>query len=235
MYDQKRLGKVKRLNQLYSRSTSDIFVQFDADIQVKDMNLINKLIRSFIRRPDTEVVFGMQQPIKTNTLVGSLAYFGFQTWEKVKHYSMKNVERYNCFGQITAFSKKFLSEYRIPENKYITEDTYSFYFAKLKGKSTYFCKEAKVFFKLPHSIADYTHQMSRYISTESGMESLFGQGMVLKYETLTTSDKIQGLFRNIRFSNIHIAIMYVALQIITRIQNKLSKQKVEWVTITSSK
>lgn len=233
--DTKRKGKVKRLNEMYSRFKEDVFLQFDADIKINDKNLINKLVVPFIVDPKLGVVFGRLKPVEPKSFIGQMAQFGFESWEKAKKLSNKNIDRYNCFGPITAFSKTFIRSYRIPENKYVTEDTYGFYFAKKHQFKTFFQKQAVVFFKLPETLSDYTNQMSRYLSTDEDMTKIFGEVLTQKYETLSTYHKIQGLFKNLKISNMHIGICYIFLQLATKIQNILSKQKVEWVTITTSK
>lgn len=233
--DKRRLGKVKRLNQMYSSFVGDIFIQFDADVIIKDSDLINKLTTAFNTDPHLDVVFGMQQPLQPETFVGELAYYGFHNWEIIKKYSKKNVDRYNTFGCITAFSRNYLEHYKIPEDKYVTEDTYSFYFAKKHNFKTHFLQDATVYFKLPQTATDYAHQMSRYISTNNDMVTMFDKALLSEYETLNTFDKIQGLFKNIQLSNIHIVICYIALQTFTKIQNKVTKQKIQWVIISTSK
>jgi glycosyltransferase involved in cell wall biosynthesis len=233
--DKNRLGKVKRLNQMYSKFTGNVFIQFDGDVRINDPNLIDKIIKEFLIDAELDVLYGMQIPLPPETLIGQLAYFGFYTWETVKKKSKKNVERYNVFGQITAFSRRFLDKYRIPEEKYLTEDTYSFYYAKFNNYKTLFKRSAAVYFKLPQTLFDYTNQMSRYLSTSKDMQDIFGENLINYYETVSRTDKLRGLYYSISYKNFHIFVLYILMQTITKLYSLINSQKIEWVTISTSK
>lgn len=146
-----------------------------------------------------------------------------------------NAERYNCFGAITAFTRDFLSRYRLPETKdYYTEDTYSFYYAKKNKFQTVFVRDAIAYFKLPTSLREYINQMSRYLSTEDGMRKMFGDKLLNKYETITPRIKYFSLL-NYGFKRPLYMFSYVIIQMLPKLNKIIFRQKTLWKMISSSK
>lgn len=231
--DSKRIGKVKRLNYAFSRNESDILIQFDADVKLKDRNTIVKLVMPFVRNNKTAIVYGNPIPEKSKTYIGQLAYFGFNSWEEAK--KMAHADRYNCYGCITAFSKAFLENYRLPEDQFYAEDTHSFYYAKQHDYVTYFQKSAGVYFKLPATFPDYVKQMNRYLNTANELKPIFGEEMIYKYETITYVIKLKAFMKNSLKYHITIVAGYFILQIMTNIYTVFHKQNNLWGISPSSK
>lgn len=228
-----REGKVKRLNQAFTNNTSDILIQLDADITFKYSYVLEQIVQPFIDDNEMSIVYGNQEPFLPNTYVGNLAYFGFYAWEEAKKGI--NAERYNCFGQLMAFSKAFLKAYKLPEEKYFTEDTYSFYFAKTNNYKTYFQKSAIVLFRLPTNTKDYVLQMNRYLTTRHDMEVFFGKKIVRKYETITRLVKFKALLKYSIGKPLHINIGYILLQTITKMEAVFFKEQKLWHIISTTK
>lgn len=224
--NKKRIGKAKRLNHIFTINKSDVLILLDGDVHLRDGNTLDLLVQSFIDNEMAAIVYGNQIPNKPTNYFGKLAYFGFYAWEEAK--KQVNAERYNCFGQIIAFSKAFLINYRLPEKQYITEDTYSFYYAKKNRHKTYFQKDAAVYFNLPIRISDYVKQMNRYLTTSEDMESYFGKEIIAKYETITTKIKLQALIKSSIENPLNIVIGYIFLQIFTKFRSLSHTEKVTW-------
>jgi glycosyltransferase involved in cell wall biosynthesis len=231
--DTQRLGKVKRLNYAFASNRSDVLIQLDADVICKDRNTLEKLIAPFLTNNKLAIVYGNQIPKKPKTYIGRLAYFGFYAWEEAKR--LVPAERYNCFGCITAFSKDFLKKYRLPEDKFYTEDTYSFYYAKQHNYLTYFQKSAGVYFKLPATFFDYIKQMNRYLTTSGGLKTIFGEEIINKYETVTYAIKLKAMIKHSFKNSIHIAVGYFLLQVTTNIYTIFHTQNNLWAISKSSK
>ncbi|HSW88400.1 MAG TPA: glycosyltransferase family 2 protein [Candidatus Saccharimonadales bacterium] len=231
--DATRMGKVKRLNYAFACNTSDVLIQFDADIILKDSHTIEKLVEPFIKNKKVAVVYGNQIPEEPKTYIGKLAYFGFYLWEEAK--KMVYADRYNCFGCITAFSKRFLDVYKLPEDRFYTEDTYSFYYAKKSGYITYFQQSACVYFKLPATFLDYVKQMNRYLTTANGLKTIFGEEIIHRYETITYAIKLKAFIKSSFKNSVFIVFGYFLLQLTTNIYTIFHTQNSLWGMSSSSK
>jgi len=229
-----RIGKVKRLNYIFESNKSDILIQLDGDIELKNNSTIEKLIIPFLDNDAVSIVYGNQVPIKPKTYIGKLAYFGFYNWEEAK--KMVNSERYNCFGCITAFSSFFLNRYKLPIKKvYFTEDTYSFYYAKKYKYKTHFKKDAVAYFSLPLTLNDYVKQMNRYLTTSNDMKKFFGRDLIEEYETITPKIKLMALLKSSLSNSPDIVLGYLGLQFVPKFRSFFYKEKVIWDMIKTSK
>lgn len=230
----KRLGKVKRLNESYRKNKSDILAQFDADVLPKDENTLANLIEPFQSDKALSIVYGNPVPVMPSTYVGRLVRFGYYVWEEAKQM-IPNPERYNSSGTIMAFSKRFLQTYKIPDEEYITEDTYSFYYAKSKGLKTYFQRDAIVYIKLAQTYNEYVNQMNRYMTTNFDMPAIFGRELTDKYETITESIKLKALMKYMRTQPVHISISYLFIHVFPRVRSRFFRQKKLWDLVKTSK
>ncbi len=233
--DSKRLGKTKRLNYAFKFNKSDILVQLDADVELKDSNTLEKLVGPFIKNRNVAIVFGNLLPEEPKTYIGRLTNFGFYSWEEAK--KMVNAERYNCYGCIRAFSKDFLKTFKLPEgDQYFAEDTYSFYYAKQNNFVTHFEKTACINFKLPSTFLDHAKQMSRYLNSTNGFQNIFGLELISKYETITYTIKLKAIIKNgLKKNSLHLAVGYFVLQFATNIYSTFHKQTPVWGISESSK
>lgn len=233
---QTRKGKIMRSNEYYKKFAQDILVQFDGDIVLKDMELINKLIQPIITNPSIGICFGMQKPLDPTTYVERLAHFGFCVWEDIKLNLGDRAERYNCFGMIRAFSKKFIAKYRMPgDSNLVLDDVYSFYYAKKHNIPTVYRKNAVAYFRLAATIKDYVKQMSRYLYAADNMSQYFNETLLSKYETINTRMKLKSFFNAAREYPLQIAISYIMLQIFTKFAQKFQKNNTLWAIASSSK
>lgn len=230
-----RIGKAKVLNQLFSLNKSDVLLHLDADIRIVDPYLMSKLMQPF-QTKEISIVYGNQRPLKPNSYIEKLAYFGFTTWDEAKKIvgDEKSV-RYNCFGSVTSYSKDFLKIYKVPEKNVVVEDTYSFYFAKHKNVKTAFVKNAIVYFRLPGTIYDYLSQMSRYLYSTEDMKNKFDTKLIAKYETINLPIKILAFSSAFLKTSPIVSLGYALLHVSAKIKKIFSVQKTLWIEVRSSK
>lgn len=231
----KRLGKIHRMNEIYKTTKQDILIQYDADIRLLDKNTTYNLLKVFTKLPDTDIVFGKQLPLRPNTFIEKLAYFGFELWEDAKDSLGSSANRYRVHGQIRAFNINFYRNYSVVEDKAVTEDSYSFYYAIAHDKKIHFQKNSIAYFRLASTFHDYVKQMSRFISNQSYLESTFDKKLFEKYEIITPQIKLKHLILRTLNSPLHISLGYIVIHLYTRFFALFYKAKPVWDVSKSSK
>ncbi len=230
--NKKRVGKIGILNSFFSKFRGDVLIQLDADIRLEGEKVIESLVNYINKKAG--LVCGIINPSRPKTFVESLAFFGIKVWKRAKKSAKGNTDLYECSGNMRAFSKEFIKKFRLPTSGHISEDAYSFYFAKKNKFKVLVCKNAHSSYRLPATYKDYVIQMRRFLQSNNEMRKTFGVKLVNKYETITTSIKIKALIIEGLKSPIK-AFCYVALQIIPKVQAINYKQPRIWETSKSSK
>lgn len=228
-----RKGKVRRLNELFASTTNDILIILDADIALDNLAVLDQLITPFASNPSLAIVYGTPLPVHPHTYTGSLAYLGYRIWEKAK--TLVESPRYSKCGPIMAMSRQFYTAYRIPEDHYVTEDTYSFYYCEKHGFTTHVAPRATVHFHLPSTVHDYLSQMNRYLTTTSDMRRYFGDPLVRRYETITPRIKLKALILTLFTTPLTTVIGYVVLQFIAKLRSMYFVESATWEMAKSSK
>lgn len=230
----KNEGKNKRVNQIMTANKSDVLIQVDADIQIKDANVFNYLIDTMIKYNSSKsklgIVCSYHLANKPKTFIGSLAYFGFEVWDKSRNKLGNNGIRYYCEGGLRAFTKDFTKVFKMPYKKHVGEDSYSFYFAKTHGFEVLVSKKAKVYIYLPETIGGYINQMKRFLNDPSMVENNFNEKITSQYETMTSSIKLQTLTEQMIQNPIN-GVGYVLLQFYTKTLALFYKPEKSWQPI----
>ncbi len=211
----KRLGKAIRFNYLLKKNTSDILIQLDGDVVLKNKNTIKKIIKPFLKDPSIAIVNGSVQPVFPTTFVERLSYFGFEIWQESKRILGKKADRYRSIGQIRAFSKEFTKHFYLPRGTDHFEDIYGFYYAISNGWKMVSVSDAIVLYRLASSFKDYINQMVRHLQPHNELEKHFDKEILERYETISMKLKLQVLMRLAQKTRIDIVICFCLLQGIT--------------------
>jgi len=230
----KRLGKAKRLNQLFKLFRGNVFVQLDADIVITDKFLLKKIINSFNNDKKLSVIFGRHIALNPKTFCEKLAYFGFQVWNNSRE-NVKDNSRHYCTGHIMSFSRSFIKVFKFPKNIGSIEDSYCFYYTKINNYNSLCLKSATVYFRLASSFKDYINQMSRFLGHRKEMANFFSIEQINRYETIKVTDKLKSLFKIGFKTPKHIIIGFIILQLITKINLFFYKDKDIWDIAESTK
>ncbi len=231
VYDYKNnLGKNKRINQIMKRNKSDIVVQVDDDIIVKSNQVVTSLINPIIKNDKVGISCAYHVALPQTTLAGKVAYFGFRFWDKARMMIGRQAIRYYCEGGMRAFSKSFCQVFRLPEDRAVSEDTYSFYFAVQNGYRVEVAKKAKVYMDIPHSFFDYIRQMKRFFTATDNLENKFDTDLINKYEVIKGTLKIKAFLYEFAKTPI-LGAMYALLQVTIKLQMPFYKSEVKWTPI----
>lgn len=230
-----RVGKINRLNEMFEAFKGDALVQFDADIRLSNEYAIEEMIKPFLSDKNTAMVCGNHAPIKPKNFVEKAVVFGVCVWEDAVSMLGGRGERYKCTGQIRAFSKEFLQNFRLPPQIGSGEDTYSFYYARTRGFKIFFAGNAVVNYRVAATFADYIKQASRFIYAKKQMNQYFGEEVCKKYETMTLSLQLKALAKNI-FKNSPLTVFgFLMLHLVLRISSLTYRHKKIWDIAESSK
>lgn len=233
IYDKQRLGKNARLNKFYENLTSDIFISFDADITIKDLNLISKIVAVFNDKK-IGLVGGRVIHTSEKTFVGKSLLAQEYFWLEVI-LSLKNGNNVHSHtGPISAARKEFIKKIVIPED---LPDDHFLYFKAIENNFNYkYEKEASVFIKIPATFNDYMKQSTRFLSSGENIRKYFG-GWVEKYYFIPYSVKLKAYLNTFIKNPVYLpfALMLVTLQRILSFKYVEKSNNGIWTSVETSK
>ncbi len=216
----KRLGEVARINQVFSKISTDILIQIDADVRMKRTYTLEALIKPFLLDRTIQIVCGNHKPLAPVTFIEKLGYFGATVWNRALDSLGDAAIGYRCVGHIRAFRKNFYRNFSLPLIAGSAEDTYSFYSAMKRNAKVVFAPNALVEHRLPNTMYDYIKQMRRFLNERSILVNAFGESLVRKHETMTTKVKLRALINESFRASPLVVGAYIILQLIFHILPK---------------
>ncbi len=179
--DKKRKGKLKRLEQIYSLSRSEILICFDGDVVPVNKYLLTEITTSFSGNK-TSLVGIHAIPVKSDTLVGKILLAWNQVWHEAKLNYKSGNNMYNFKGCALALRKDFYKKI-LPFPKGVLSDSqYIYLLAKKLNLEIYFNKKAQVLYRKPQNLKDYYMQMNRAPSEKYRLSQIFGNWIKKEYK-----------------------------------------------------
>jgi glycosyltransferase involved in cell wall biosynthesis len=175
----KRLGKSQRLNQIYKSLTSDILVQFDADIILGHAHVIRNLIQPLIKEKEVGLCGGNCLPININTFMQKAIASAFFAYYPLRRLSENGNNYLSVAGQVLASSKDFIKTVRIPKNT-TGNDDFIYFSCLQRGLKYRYVPSAKVFFSFPKTLSDHIKQSTRFNASSLKMKKYFPQDLLDK-------------------------------------------------------
>lgn len=170
--DDKRIGKIERLNQMYRLNTSKILVIFDADILLDNDQVIATMIKEF-NDPQVALVAANKLPVKARGLTEKLINHWYNLWYEIRKDLNHGDNVHNFSSCAFAIRGSFAQKIHYPKDIYpITKFTY--FSAIEAGLKVKFAKEALVLFRSPGSIHDYILQTKRFRKIQEKNASYYG-------------------------------------------------------------
>ena len=231
--DQRRLGKNTRLNKFYADLTSDIFISFDADITIKDCNLVSKVVAAFNDKK-IGLVGGRVLHTSENTFVGKSLLAQEYFWSEVIRDIKKGNNIHSHTGPISAAKKEFIKKIRIPED---LPDDHFLYFKALENNLNYkYAKDASVFIKIPATFNDYMKQSTRFLNSADNLKKYFGDWTKTYYQ-IPYSIKLRAYLKTFVKYPVHLpfALILVTLQRILSFKYIEKNNHGIWTTVATSK
>ena len=188
--DQKRLGQATRLNYLYRANTSDIFVAFDADVVLKDTQVVKNLITPF-SDPKVGLVGGADLPDTPTNMIQKMTTTWLSVWYEIRHDLRDGDSVHNHHNPISALRRQLAQKIQIPAN-IIANDDFAYFTAKKLGYQFRFAEKAIVLFQVPKTAHDFFTQTTRFLVVKHRIAKHFGSWVYEEYK-IPTLRKIRAL------------------------------------------
>lgn len=168
-----RVGKSTRLNQLYRTSTSDIYINFDADMRIFDDNVISEIVNKF-KNEKVGLVGGYSLPLRPNTIFEKIVVSWIDVWNEIKLNINSGNNIHNHLGCISAMRKDIYKNINIPDTFIADEDFIYFMVLKMNYKFK-FANKAKAYYKPVANLQDFFYQHSRFLTIKNHISDYFGE------------------------------------------------------------
>lgn len=208
-----RKGKPARLNQMYAMNTSDIFVQFDADISLKGNNVINEMLWYF-QDEEVAIVAGNGQPLPGQNITEKITRASELLWYEVRKDWRDGHNIYNNGGCAFALRKSFAQTFQMPART-IGDQHFIYLFCIQQKKKFRFAKNAVVNYRTPATIMDFFIQAKRSLSERRIISGFFDFSITKEY-TIPCFYKIRAIFNMLRHQPLYTSLAIFS-QILLRI------------------
>ena len=158
--NKQRKGKVYRVNQMLKNFKGDILVIFDADISLKDRNVITNLIKQFEFNSKVMLVGGNSRVYTPHSFFQKAIFTSYYVYFKSRETLRGGHNAFGCTGACLALRKEFAKKVNIPIN-IISEDTYLYFSCLKMGYKFRHAKDAIVYYKLAGSLKNFLKQIFR--------------------------------------------------------------------------
>ena len=169
----KRIGYSRAINEIIRHAKGDILIIFDADIVIKDPNIITYLVDEFTKDPEVGIVGGNPTLIEERGVVASISTARYYIWDYIRKafYDDKKGNPWIFNGRCMAISRKVYSRISIPS--LIGADEIIWCFNKILGYKERFCVRAVVYFKEASTLKDLIIRWKREFISRAQTKSLF--------------------------------------------------------------
>lgn len=177
--DGKRMGQAGRLNEMYSKFSTDIFITFDGDVRLGDEKTVESLVSSF-DDPTVGLVGGRVNVARQTTWIGKMLEAQHYFWSMVIDGFQNGQNLQSHTGPISAGSYKFLHTIKRPKD-IIANDQYLYFAALQNGFSYRSNKNAYVIINVPTTFRDFMKQMTRFLDSADQIREYFGEWTSTSY------------------------------------------------------
>ncbi|GAI15586.1 unnamed protein product, partial [marine sediment metagenome] len=155
-----RKGKQDSVNLAFSITNADIVVFIDADVILASEDSIRKLVQHFRDGNAVVVQGGLVRPRPGFTLnpAKQAAYFDWLLVDRMRR--RKAISWWSIDGRVMALSRDFYQHLVLLPS--LADDQFIFYSCIQQGCQFVWADNAIFYYGLPESIADFSHQWSRY-------------------------------------------------------------------------
>ncbi len=179
-----RMGKSFHLNKIYRQLDSDFLVQTDADVTFAHANVIENIIRVFIKNNKVMMCGGNPLPLLPKTFIESAVNITVDVYLKLRKIIKGGHNAFSADGRLLAFRKEFIQTVNIPENM-IANDAFVYLVYKNRNLKYRFVEKAQVNFRSPQSIWDQLIQNSRFAAAPIRMRRYFSKGLLKQEYTIS--------------------------------------------------
>lgn len=155
--DPKRIGKTKRLEQLFKLNKNKYIIMLDADIRIPNYFAIERIVKALKTKAD--LAGGNSKPEKARNFSQRAVQVTYNIFYKSRFWTNHGNNIFGCTGSILGISNSFAKKVKFPP--IINEDAYLFLLAKHMKYRFSYVDDAIVTYKLPKRLIDYFKQLIR--------------------------------------------------------------------------
>lgn len=230
-----RKGKSRGLNQIIKNTNSDILVLLDADIEIKDRNLMKKLILPIINN-SVQLTSGSLKESQALTFMGKTISLSMQLKGNIFNNFNSGNNLYNCHGPVRAMSKKLYSKIIFPS--LAGDDMYTYLYCIKKGFTFFYVRNAQVFYQAPENYADHGGQSIRFFKSLKSYENMFGKKLMSSETSIPSLPMLKGILQSLPLLILHPfnSIAYFAILSIMKLKSLTNSDITDkWTIAHSSK
>jgi len=171
-----RKGKQDSINLVLSLTSADIVLFIDADVRLANEHSIAKLLHH-LRDGENALVQGSLvhvHPGFTLHPAKLAAYFDWILVDKIRR--RKAMSWWSIDGRVMALSRDFFRHLTLPRS--LADDQFIFYSCIQQGFKFVWADDAIFYYGPPKSIADFSHQWSRYFFYTKKSCQHFGEELI---------------------------------------------------------
>jgi len=184
-----RKGKHTSINLAFSITNADVIVFIDADVRLASEDSIAKLLHHLRDGENALVQGGLVRvhPGFTPHAAKLAAHFDWILVDKIRR--RKAMSWWSIDGRVMALSRDFFRHLTLPRS--LADDQFIFYSCIQQGFKFVWADDAIFYYGPPKSIADFSHQWSRYFFYTKKSCQHFGE------ELIRREMSVPGLWRTI--------------------------------------
>ena len=173
---QERKGKQDSINLAFSVTSADVVVFIDADVRLANEHSIANLLRHFRDHENALVQGGLVRihPGFSLNPAKQASYFDWTLVDSIRR--QKAMSWWSIDGRVMALSRDFYQRLSLPDS--FADDQFIFYSCVQQRRKFVWAEDAIFFYGPPESIADFSHQWSRYFFYTNKSRQYFGEELV---------------------------------------------------------
>lgn len=224
-----RLGKSRRLEQIFSISKSDILILLDADTILESDEALSALVQPIIDGHAT-LTSGRTCGIRTAGTLDKIMEVSEFLQNFIKTNLNGGINIYACHGRIIAIHKDIYKNIKIPISP-TGNDAYLYITNKEIGRGFEYVPGAISLFKMPQNVKDYVRQRTRF--NESSLKNKKSHsGSVKQDYAIPISLRLNGMI--LAFAKFHLyTLLYISLIIFSSLFKSSTKNS--WEVSESTK
>jgi len=190
-----RKGKQDSINLAFSITNAAVLVFLDADVRLASEHSLSRLVMYFHSGEIALVQGGLVRihPGHSLSPVKQAAYFDWILADRIRR--QKAMSWWSIDGRVMALSRDFYQHLYLPSS--LADDQFIFYSCIQQRRKFVWAQDAIFYYGPPVSIADFSHQWSRYFFYTNKSRQNFGNNLIAK------EMGVSSLWRNIISSIAH--------------------------------
>ncbi len=172
-----RKGKSFRINEIHAGLTSDILVQFDADVVLEHEYVLHDLIQPLILKNDVGMCGGNPLPFKPVTFTEKAIACSLDSYLPLRLKLKNGNNIFSALGCMLAYRKEFVKKVSMP-NTMVPNDIFLYFSCLSLGYKYAYVPSAIVRYRLPQTLKDQIKQNVRFSSGPTRMRQHFPNTLV---------------------------------------------------------